>query len=70
MRDRFNGPSVHFCLGFKFRGDAPHVETSHGLLIPTAGIQGSHVRLHANGGSRDAMNRYTEVVTYGRPLRR
>jgi hypothetical protein len=46
-----------------------YVETYEGKLINARGVKGRFIRFYSNGSTESALNEYTEIEVYGRPVR-
>jgi hypothetical protein len=49
--------------------DREYFETNEGKLVKAGGTKARYVRLYSRGSSESALNEYTEVEIYGRPLK-
>jgi hypothetical protein len=49
--------------------DREYFETYEGKLIKAAGIKARYIRFFSNGSSESALNEYTEIEVYGRPVK-
>ena len=49
--------------------DREYVETCEGKLINARGVKARFLRFYSNGSTESALNEYTEIEVYGRPVR-
>ncbi len=49
--------------------DRQYYETNEGKTIDAKGVKGRYVRLYSHGSTDSALNEYTEVEIYGRPVK-
>ena len=68
VRTIFNNDSDN-SSGLGVGKNREYFESYEGKLIKAAGIKARYIRFYSNGNSESALNEYTEIEVYGRPVK-